>query len=124
MKRTTSILWIVMATLFAADGSAETNIEAAYARLPLGFERNRSRWHTGVASYRRVRYSRVWPGIDLVWHGTRSALGYDFIVRPGSDPARIRVAFDGVERLWLGSAGNLIAKTAAREVLQSAPVVY
>jgi hypothetical protein len=184
-----------MATLFAADVSAGTNIEAAYAKLPLGFERNqgqaaeevdylsrgrnatlfltgheavltlrsdrakkpavlrmqlaganqqpevaaeeplqgkvnyllgndRSQWHTGVATYRRVRYSEVWPGIDLVWHGTRSALEYDFIVRPGSDPARIRVAYSGAERLRLDGAGNLIAKTAAGEVVQSAPIVY
>ncbi|HJQ37688.1 MAG TPA: SBBP repeat-containing protein [Thermoanaerobaculia bacterium] len=188
------LILMVLATLFAADGSAGTNIEAAYAKLPLGFERNqgqaaaeveylsrgrnatlfltgneavltlrrdrakpavlrmrlagansqakaaaeeplqgkvnyllgndRTQWHIGVTTYRRVRYSEVWPGIDLVWHGTRSALEYDFIVQPGSDPARIRVAFDGTERLRLDRDGNLIAKTAAGEVLQSAPVVY
>jgi len=194
-RSTKSIFLIVtvLATLFAADVSAGTNIEAAYAKLPLGFERNqgqaaaevdylsrgrnatlfltgheavmtlrgganpavlrmrlaganqqataaaeeplqgkvnyligndRGQWHTGVPTYRRVRYREVWPGIDLVWHGTRSALEYDFIVQPGSDPARIRVAFGGAERLRLDRAGNLIAKTAAGEVVQSAPVVY
>lgn len=195
-RSTTSILLIVMvlATLFAADVSAGTNIEAAYAKLPLGFERNqgqaaaeveylsrgrnatlfltgheavltlrgdrakpavlrmrlaganrqatvaaeeplqgkvsyflgndRGQWHTAVPTWRRVRYSEVWPGIDLVWHGTRSALEYDFIVRPGSDPARIRVAFGGTERLRLDRDGNLIAKTVAGEVVQSAPVIY
>lgn len=188
------VIVMVLAALFAADVSAGTNVDAAYAKLPLGFERNqgqaaaevdylsrgrnatlfltgseavlalrgeraktavlrmrlaganagataaaeeplqgkvnyllgndRKQWQTGVSTYRRVRYSDVWPGIDLVWHGTRSALEYDFIVQPGSDPARIRVAFDGTERLRLDRAGNLIARTAAGEVVQSAPVIY
>lgn len=85
---------------------------------------DRKNWRTGVPTYRQVRYDEVWPGIDLVWHGTRSALEYDFIVQPGSDPSRVRIAFDGSQRLHLDRKGNLIAKTAAGDVIQNAPVIY
>jgi hypothetical protein len=76
-------------------------------------------WHTGIPTYRRVRYDDVWPGIDLVWHGSQRVLEYDLIVQPGADPSRIRFAFDGA-RLRLDASGNLIAG----DVVQHAPVIY
>jgi hypothetical protein len=85
---------------------------------------DRKKWRTAVPTYRQVRYDEVWPGIDLVWHGTRSALEYDFIVQPGSDPARVRIAFEGSKRIRVDREGNLIAKTAAGDVVQNAPVIY
>lgn len=83
-----------------------------------------SRWHTGVPTYRRVRYDDVWAGIDLVWHGTQNALEYDFIVAPGVDPSHIRLHVDGAKRLRIDTSGNLIARTAAGDVVQRAPMLY
>lgn len=85
---------------------------------------DRSRWRTGVPTYRRVRYSDVWKGIDVVWHGTQNALEYDFIVSPGVDPSQIRMRLEGASRLRLDRNGNLIAKTPAGDVIQHAPVLY
>ncbi len=85
---------------------------------------DRKRWHTGVPSYRRVRYAGVWAGVDLVWHGRENALEYDFIVAPGVDPSRIAIEVDGAKRLRIDAEGNLVAETAAGDVLQRAPVVY
>ncbi|HUR81162.1 MAG TPA: SBBP repeat-containing protein, partial [Thermoanaerobaculia bacterium] len=85
---------------------------------------DRRQWHTGVPSYRRVRYADVWRGVDLVWHGAQNALEYDFVVAPGADPARIAIEVDGAKRLRIDAAGNLVAETAAGEVIQRAPVVY
>ncbi|HVE72582.1 MAG TPA: SBBP repeat-containing protein [Thermoanaerobaculia bacterium] len=85
---------------------------------------DRRGWRTGVPSYRRVRYDDVWPGVDLVWHGTQNALEYDFVVAPGVDPSKIRLTVDGAKRLRLDPSGNLIAETAAGDVVQHAPVLY
>ena len=85
---------------------------------------DRTRWQTGVPTYRRVRYDDVWPGVDLVWHGTRSALEYDFVVAPGADPSRIRLRFDGAQRLRVDAAGDLVVTTAAGDLVQQAPVLY
>lgn len=83
-----------------------------------------SQWRTGVPTYRRVRYHDVWPGIDLAWHGTQNALEYDFIVAPGVDPSHVRLQVDGAKRLRIDASGNLIARTAAGDVVQHAPVIY
>lgn len=85
---------------------------------------DRGRWRTGVPTYRRVRYEEVWPGIDMLWHGTRNALEYDFVVAPGVDPSRIALEVAGAERLRIDASGNLVAETAAGEVVQHAPVLY
>lgn len=42
----------------------------------------------------RVRYSRIYPGVDLVYYGRGRQLEYDFIVSPGADPKSIRLRFD------------------------------
>ena len=50
------------------------------------FPADSSRWRTNVPQFERVRYSRVYPGIDLVFYGNPSTLEYDWIVQPGADP--------------------------------------
>ena len=56
-------------------------------------------WRTDVRRYGRVRYRNVAPGADLVFYqSARGELEYDLIVSPGSDPARIRLRFDGAIR--------------------------
>jgi uncharacterized protein (TIGR03437 family) len=81
-------------------------------------------WRRGVAHYARVRYSRVWPGIDLLFKGRDQSLEYDFILAPGSDPARIRIAFDNVQSLRLDHDGGLILQTAHGEIRQRPPEIY
>ena len=46
------------------------------------------RWHSGIPTYAKVRYAEVYPGTDLVYYGNQGRLEYDFVVRPGADPAR------------------------------------
>src|SRR5206468_5216828 len=43
-------------------------------------------WHTRVATYAKVRYKNVYPGIDLIYYGNQAQLEYDFVVAPGADP--------------------------------------
>ena len=51
---------------------------------------SKQNWHTGVASYARVRYRSVYPGVDMVFYGNANRLEYDFMLRPGADPNAIR----------------------------------
>ena len=48
-------------------------------------------WVIGVSQFSRVRYSSVYPGVDLVYYGTGKQLEYDFIVRAGVDARRIQI---------------------------------
>ena len=83
-----------------------------------------ARWRRGVAHYGRVRYASVWPGIDLVFKGRDQSLEYDFIVSPGGDPARIRLAYENAQSLRLDANGDLILRTAQGEIRQRPPQIY
>jgi hypothetical protein len=83
-----------------------------------------AKWVTGAANYARVRYRQLYPGVDLVFYGNQRQLEYDLIVAPGADPRVIKLHFDGVDRLSLDSAGNLVLGTGTDEIRQHRPVVY
>jgi hypothetical protein len=85
---------------------------------------DRSTWRTDVANFAQVRFERVYPGIDLVYHGTQGRLEYDFVVAPKGDPKRIRVAFDGADSMKIAANGDLVLTTAAGDLVQPRPVVY
>ena len=59
------------------------------------FVGRRDRWRTGIASYARVRYKAVYPGIDVVYYGNQNDLEYDFVLAPGADPRAIRLKVTG-----------------------------
>ena len=67
-----------------------------------------SKWRTSVPNYGSARYRGVYPGIDLVYYGHDGNLEYDWVVSPSADPRRIRLRFDGADRLRLDTQGDLV----------------
>ncbi len=63
------------------------------------FRGSEESWETGVPSYSKIIYPNLWPGIDLVYSGSVNRLKYEFVVRPGADPALIRMAYRGATKL-------------------------
>jgi hypothetical protein len=90
--------------------------------------RDPGQWRTGLATYGKVEYQGVYPGVDLVYYGNQRQLEYDFIVAPGADPNRIRLSFagDGGQTVAprLDGNGDLLLPTEAGEVRLHKPVVY
>ena len=83
-----------------------------------------TQWQTNIPTYARVKYEAVYDGIDLVYYGNQQQLEYDFVVQPGAHPETIRFGFEGVEKVTLNAAGELVLQTAAGEVKQHKPVIY
>jgi photosystem II stability/assembly factor-like uncharacterized protein len=81
-------------------------------------------WRKGIATYAKVKYREIYPGIDLVYYGNQRQLEYDLVVAPGADPRVIRMAFDGVGPLRVDKGGGMALPTAGGELRQRAPVVY
>jgi hypothetical protein len=61
--------------------------------------KNRDAWVEHAALYSRVRYTELYPGIDLVFHGDQDQMEYDFEVAPGMSPEKIQLGFRGSEAI-------------------------
>ena len=83
-----------------------------------------AKWRTGVATYAKVRYEQVYPGIDLVYYGNQRQLEYDFVVGPGADPARIRLKLAGARKMSVDGQGQLVVQTAGGAVRWKRPEIY
>ncbi len=83
-----------------------------------------AQWHTNIATFARVKYDDVYPGIDLVYYGSQQQLEYDFVVSPGADPSVIRLNVSGAERLELDAASDLVVTAGGQELRQHKPFVY
>ena len=89
------------------------------------FGKDPRNWRTNVVNYRKVSYSEVYPGIDLVYYGNQRQLEYDFVVAPGSDPGAIGVSFAGASKMRLDrQTGDLILSTNKGDVRFHKPVAY
>lgn len=82
-------------------------------------------WKTNVRTYSKLVYRDVWPGIDAVYSaGPRGALKYSFVVKPGSDPDAIRMAWRGASGVDVTKGGQLRVSTPGARLHDSAPVSY
>ena len=88
------------------------------------FEGPRESWKTGLPTYGSIVYEDLWPGIDLVYSGTSDRLESTFVVRPGADPSRIRLAYRGARGIRVNGAGGLEVETASGILLDDAPYAY
>lgn len=83
-----------------------------------------ARWHTGIPTYREVRESGIYPGVDLLYHGRGGRLEYDFVVAPEGDPRIVRLRFDGADAMHVDAHGNLVLAVGGQRVVHHAPVAY
>jgi YD repeat-containing protein len=83
-----------------------------------------TKWRRGVPRFAKVRYSELYPGIDMVLYGSDGRLEYDLEVKPGADPSAIRLVFEGARAVREDGDGNLLLDLVAGTLVQKAPVVY
>ena len=83
-----------------------------------------AKWRSNIPSYAKVKYGDIYPGVDLVCYGNQRQLEYDFVIAPGADVGRIRLAFEGAEEMRIDTGGDLVFRIAGTELRQHKPAVY
>jgi hypothetical protein len=114
--------WTVKLEFLDANPVAPVGRDVTPARFSY-FTGPRSQWKT-VRTYGAVVYEELWPGIDMVYDGAAGRMKYSFLVKPGADPSRIRLAYRGSTGVTVSDAGELRIATPAGVLSEAAPYSY
>jgi beta-propeller repeat-containing protein len=116
--------WVVKLDFVGANPNPRI---AAADRTPAAisfFKGRKEHWKAGLSTYGSITYSDLWPRIDLVYSGTANRLKYTFLVKPGADPAQVRLAYRGAHAVRLNDAGQLEVETPAGVLQDDRPYAY
>ncbi|HEX5036070.1 MAG TPA: SBBP repeat-containing protein, partial [bacterium] len=118
-----SFRWNVRVDFVGADAKAMPIGQDSTPAIFSYFKGPRSDWKTGLKTYASLKYPDLWKGIDLLYTGHQDRVEYRFIVRPGADPRRIRLAYRG-GKVTLNERGQLEIETPAGGFEDGALRVY
>jgi hypothetical protein len=85
---------------------------------------NPARWRRDVPNYAKVRYTEIYPDIDLIYYGREGHLEYDLILAPHAQPNAIAMDFSGADQIRTDKKGDLLIQIGIREVRMEKPHVY
>lgn len=69
-----------------------------------------SAWKTGIKDCSALRYSEIYPGIDLVYKIQDGHLKYEFAVSPYADPQVINLQYTDADSIAVENEGLMISK--------------
>jgi hypothetical protein len=98
-------------------GKTQTEAVVSY------FKGSSDEWKTALPTYSSILYPDLWPGVDLTYSGTSDQLKQEFVVEPGADPTKIRLAYSG-GTVILNDRGQLEVSTPVGGFTDQAPVAY
>lgn len=76
-----------------------------------------------VRPTQKLRYREVYAGIDMLWQLHAGKMKYDFEVKVGADPSKIRLQYEGADAVSLRK-GQLWVKTSVGDWLEASPIAY
>jgi hypothetical protein len=81
-------------------------------------------WHLDVPTYRKVRYSGVYPGVGLTYYDRGGNLESDFLIAPRHTPREISFAISGATPR-LSPSGDLLLRTQSGSLFElQKPTAY
>jgi len=116
--------WVVKLEFVGANPQVRPRGEDRQRALISYFKGPEKDWNTGLRTYARVVYEDLWPGIDLVYKSTVDRIKYEFVVRPGADPAAIRLRYRGATSVEVTPRGGLDVGTPVGGFADCPPVAW
>jgi hypothetical protein len=84
---------------------------------------DRKSWHASIPHYAKVKYSDIYPGIDLIFYESGGHLEYDFVAAPRANLQAIHVRIEGIQPK-LAPSGDVALPTGRDEVVLRKPRIY
>jgi hypothetical protein len=117
---------IAVDILGAAQNSRLVGLEQQPGKTNYFLGNDPRKWRADVRTFAKVKYENIYPNIDLVFYGAGRELEYDFVVRPGADPASIAMMLTaGTGRgAVVEDDGSLAIPAGDGTIRFRAPVLY
>ncbi|MCK5057852.1 MAG: SBBP repeat-containing protein [Candidatus Aminicenantes bacterium] len=80
--------------------------------------------YTNISTSRAILYKAIYKNIDLKIYGKGKQIEYDWIVKPGGDPADIKFAYKNVKSTCIDDKGNLLIETEFGKLVHHKPVSF
>jgi len=81
-------------------------------------------WHARIPRYAKVKYTEVYPGIDLFYYGNQNRLEYDFVLGRFADPQQIKLVLRGAQSARIDSEGSLVVEVNGSKLKFLKPIAY
>lgn len=82
-----------------------------------------TKWKSGVRTFSALLTKDMYPGVDVKYYTDNGRLKYDILVKPGADLSRVRMKYEGAEKMLIKD-GELVIKTSAGDVKELSPYAY
>ncbi len=82
-----------------------------------------NKWASNVRIYNEVIYSNMYPFIDFKIYEHETNMKYDFIVKPGGNPKKIAIEYEGASEIVLEN-DNLYVKSSLTDIIENKPFAY
>ena len=109
---------MVRARFQGANGAAELRGVEAMGSANFLTGQDASKWRTGLATHRKIRYANLYRGIDLLFSGTEGRVKSEYRVEKGGDPKNIRVKYS------VDVAIDAVGRLHAGDLVEDAPVIF
>lgn len=109
------------------DTNPESKIVAENGRETVNnylFGNDPSKWVIHPHEYNSIVYTNIYDKTDLRFYGNGNRLEYDYILHSGSSITSIKSTFEGIDRIYLNAAGDIVIESDYKTQLQKAPVSW
>ena len=111
--------------LGASETSKIEGLDATATKFNYFLGSDPSQWRRNVPAYSRVRYTNVYPGVDMIFYGRKDGgLEYDLVVAAGADPEQIRFRVAADQKPILDAGGNLQLDGKDGKLSLDRPMLY
>lgn len=86
--------------------------------------RDQKKHQSKLKAKQTVTYNNLYKGVDLSVYSAGNFIKYDFILAPNADASNIELRYNGVDKLKIDYAGNLVTTTSLGKVIEQKPYAY
>jgi len=82
------------------------------------------KWAADIHSYESVTLKEFYDKTDLHLSGNEFEAKYEFILKPGADPSKIKLNYAGQEKISIDEKQNLVISTSVGQIIEYKPIAY